>query len=769
MREALPLVIVMLAIFIPSCNWLAAIEYATDGECAIAEECPVEVAECRKAIACDAGRCVYDDMLAGTLIPGQKLGDCVDVVCNGSGGKKVIPAPLDVENDGDPCTIDSCEGTLPKHVPGREIPCFSGPAELIGIGACRSGTLYCDAFGVPISGCLDEVAPRPETCLSPLDDDCDGEVNEEGEGCICTPGEVGECYTGAMGTAGTGECKKGLQACADSGSGFEECKGEVVPRDEVCDAAMIDEDCDGEVNEEGADCFCGDGYVSVGEECDDANQDNADACSSTCKAAVYGDGIVQSGLGETCDDGNVISTDFCTAQCQPAACGDGIVQIGERCDDGNTIDGDDCPSICSTPVVRVVMGEYHTCALLADGRVKCWGFNQRGQLGLGDVVDRGNAPNQMGENLPAVNLGAGKTAMDIAAGKSHNCAILNDGQVKCWGSNDCDSSSYGKLGLGEITLARGVNMGQMGDALPAVDLGTGRTAISIAAGHEHTCALLDDGSVKCWGCNPYGALGLGDEELRGDSPADMGDLLPAVDLGTAKVATAIAAGVARTCVLFADATLKCWGANYHGALGLGDKNHRGDGPNEMGNNLPTIDLGTGKHAIAVSGMYHSCAQLDDGSVKCWGYNDYGTLGLGDTWLRGDAPGEMGNALPAVDLGTGVTAVSLAGGYDHTCAVTSDGRVKCWGNGHSGGLGLGSTTSRGGLPGQMGNALPFVDLGSAKFAVGIAAGRNSTCVVFHDGRLKCWGRNTYGQLGLGDEANRGDEPTDMGDNLAHVPL
>ena len=118
--------------------------------------------------------------------------------------------------------------------------------------------------------------------------------------------------------------------------------------------------------------------------------------------------------------------------------------------------------------------------------------------------------------------------------------------------------------------------------------------------------------------------------------------------------------------------MKCWGYNGDGELGLGDTTSRGDGwPGEMGDNLPAVDLGTGRTATAIAaGGNHTCALLDDATVKCWGFNGYGQLGLGDTVARGDEVGAMGDSLPAVDLGTGRTAVAIAAGSNHTCACST---------------------------------------------------------------------------------------------------
>jgi alpha-tubulin suppressor-like RCC1 family protein len=292
----------------------------------------------------------------------------------------------------------------------------------------------------------------------------------------------------------------------------------------------------------------------------------------------------------------------------------------------------------------VSAGGYNTCAILDDKSVKCWGYNNEGQLGLGDTNHRGYASGEMGDDLPAVDLGTGRSATAISVGRqSHACAILDDKSLKCWGNN-----YYGELGLGDRNH-RGDASGEMGDDLPAVDLGTGRSATAISAGDIHTCAILDDKSVKCWGYNGQGQLGLGDTRKRGNDSGEMGENLPAVDLGTGRSAMAISAGGYHTCAILDDKSVKCWGSNNEGQLGLGDTSKRGNDSGEMGENLPAVDLGRVATAISAGG-YHTCAILDDKSVKCWGSNYMGELGLGDTNHRGDASGEMGENLPAVDLG-----------------------------------------------------------------------------------------------------------------------
>ena len=234
------------------------------------------------------------------------------------------------------------------------------------------------------------------------------------------------------------------------------------------------------------------------------------------------------------------------------------------------------------------------------------------------------------------------SARSITAGSSHTCALTHSATVKCWGEN-----AFGQLGLGDV-LPRGDAPGEMGNALPAVDLGTGRTATAITAGSNHTCALLDNATVKCWGKNDSGQLGLGDALPRGDAPGEMGNALPAVDLGTGRTATAITAGSNHTCALLDNATVKCWGNGGYGQLGQDSTVTLGDGAGEMAA-LPAVNLGAGRTATAITaGGYHTCALLDNGQVKCWGYNVHGQLGQGSTASLGDGAGEMA-ALTAVNL------------------------------------------------------------------------------------------------------------------------
>jgi cysteine-rich repeat protein len=457
-----------------------------------------------------------------------------------------------------------------------------------------------------------------------------------------------------------------------------------------------------------------------------------------------------------------------SASCVTAVCGNQQLEAGEECDDGNVVSGDGCSAACTWEPTAITARGIRVCALGADGAVKCWGDNEFGELGLGDTMRRGDAPGEMGHALPSVSLST--SARAISAGYLHDCALLDDGGVKCWGDN-----RFGGLGQGDIDN-RGDDPNEMGDRLPEVALGTGQIATAIAAGDAFTCALLESGAVKCWGYNysgdieEGGQLGLGDRKNRGDEPGEMGDQLPALSLGTGRTALAIAAGTDSSCAILDHGAVKCWGVNAFGQLGQADTENRGDNPGEMGDSLLPVQLGTGRSATQIGvGYDYSCALLDDGQIKCWGLNDSGQLGLGDRQERGVEPGQMGDSLPEVALGTGERATALAVGFESACALLKSGAVKCWGNGSFGQLGQGDSLNRGDQAGEMGDSLLAVSLGTGRTAKAITSGYSSACALLDDGTLKCWGFNQYGELGLGDADSRGDDPNELGDRLPAVDV
>jgi len=461
-------------------------------------------------------------------------------------------------------------------------------------------------------------------------------------------------------------------------------------------------------------------------------------------------------------------------------------------------------------------GASHTCAIFSEGAVRCWGDNGLGQLGRAGALDPLDGY--------SVDLGTGRRATGIFAGTHHTCAVLDGGDLKCWGLN-----MQGQLGL-EDAVNRGDGVSAMGDGLPAVDLGTGQRAVAVAGGDGATCALLDTGRIKCWGDAYQGALGYGDNISRGDAPGTMGDDLPAVDLGgrdgspfTVKAISAV--DYHGFCAILDGvgpeaSALKCWGSNDYCELGLGTD--AGGTVGKTGDAVPFVNLGqTGsggvRKAVALAGGdQFICVLGDDGAVLCWGDNLAGQLGLGFSGPpRSCASNETGDA-NRVSLPAPAVAIAARGGSDgrgaHACALLKTGMVTCWGENAFGQLGAGDTQPRT-LPSPA-LAFPdgFVPKALAAGAVitcamaaddrlkcwgrgeeldpsatgdrlapgpdarwagrpvrALAAGADHTCAVFESGALACWGRNLDGQLGTGDTANRGDRPDQMGDALPAVDL
>jgi alpha-tubulin suppressor-like RCC1 family protein len=397
----------------------------------------------------------------------------------------------------------------------------------------------------------------------------------------------------------------------------------------------------------------------------------------------------------------------------------------------------------------VAAGDMHTCVVLHNGSVKCFGAGLYGQLGNGTGLDSGYSTGSSVATTAAIELGLRRTARAIAVGSAHSCALLDNFTVKCWGR-----STYGQLGYGD-TVSRGDGAGEMA-ALVAIDFGTGRTATAIAVGALHSCALLDNLTVKCWGRNQYGQLGYGDTDSRGDDAGEMGDALLAIDFGTGRTARAIAAGKYFTCALLDNFAVTCWGANTGGQLGLGDTTER-TSPTA----LAAIDFGSGLTARALSaGDDHVCAILDDGGLVCWGSAGNGRLGSGGTSNIGDGTNEMGTNLAAVSLGSSGTAIAVSAGQAHTCVVFTSTEVKCFGDGGTGRLGQDSQTTLGDSPSEMGTALPAINLGTGRTALAVSAGAEHTCALLDNAALKCWGSGDSGRRGSSNMSNVGGSSGDM---------
>lgn len=231
-------------------------------ETAVDDNCNGQVNESGTGCSCVPGASI--DCYSGP-VGTENVGDCVGgtQVCNDQGNGygpctgEVVPQPETCATPGD----EDCDGLANEDgldcscVPGTVSACYSGPPGTLDVGACKAGTHTCKPDGAGYTPCEGEIIPVVETCDTPIDDNCNGAVNEEGVGCACVPNTMSPCYTGPAGTADVGACKSGSAMCKADGTGLGPCIGSVLPVSETC-ATPVDDDCDGMVNEEGPGCAC---------------------------------------------------------------------------------------------------------------------------------------------------------------------------------------------------------------------------------------------------------------------------------------------------------------------------------------------------------------------------------------------------------------------------------------------------------------------------------------------------------------------------------
>ena len=388
-------------------------------------------------------------------------------------------------------------------------------------------------------------------------------------------------------------------------------------------------------------------------------------------------------------------------------------------------------------VVDVVAGDNYTCALLAGGTIQCWGFNGNGELGEGTTASSSNVPQTV------VNISGVKS---IAAGEDYTCAVASDGRGYCWGAADSgelgDGSDYSDHGYlmsvtgmttgskvvmggyhtcwilqgSTVQCAGGNWVGQLGignfnnDQPIPTDSLAANNPLALSAGDYHTCEVLQTGEVDCWGYNYYGEVGNGNYTYQ-DSPVSTG-IADAVDVG---------AGGYHTCAVLDGGTVLCWGANWDYQLGGGNSGSNYDTPQNF------LSITNAKKVVG--GYGHSCALLADGTVQCWGDDQYGQLGDGVFGMV-DAPGAV-----AV---TGISnAAMIDAGEYHTCALLADGTIKCWGYNFDGELGNNDWTD---------SAVP-VQVAGINNAVSIAVGGSHSCALLADGTVKCWGNGDDGEFGF----------------------
>lgn len=553
-------------------------------------------------------------------------------------------------------------------------------------------------------------------------EECDDGNEIETDDCInCLDARCGDGFV--IGGVGGEECDDGNQVETDDcttacerpacGDGFLQ-----PGAGEVCDDGNdIDtDDCVGCNPAE-----CGDGAVQAGvEDCDDGNLVNTDACTTLCAEAACGDGHLQAGADETCDDGNQVDEDACTNACTEARCGDGVIR--EDIDDDQATsyefcDGEDfCNDECRYSAGRLVAGMFTSCAL-HEGSVYCWGRNMSGELGIGDDRARSLTP------VVVTNVADVRA---LSTGGSYGaCALSGEAStLSCWGgflpvNDDIEGAVFSPvvLGSGFVSVGRGTGI----------------------------CAVKSE-NAYCAGWGTFYNNGNGSTETVTDLDAASSRVKYRADFGRNRYylndVSKVFYGGNHACALRGDGTARCWGMNSSGQGGVGNTaniQYAATNVRKPGRRAETLDgisdLGLGNdHSCAVTGYGSRMNQRGTRGAHCWGENGSGQLGNSGTQDSTTAV-----AVNTAGLLPGENFLQIDAGSVHSCALTTQGRVLCWG--HNGQQQLGNGDDGGGQ-----STVPTVVAGLPQPAVGISSGVFHNCAMLVDGSVYCWGQNNHGQLG-----------------------
>lgn len=314
--------------------------------------------------------------------------------------------------------------------------------------------------------------------------------------------------------------------------------------------------------------------------------------------------------------------------------------------------------VAAPEVLSIACGDFHSCALMKDRTVRCWGRNRDGEIGDGTDTDR---------TRPVLVKGV-SGVQELALGANFSCARMSDKTVRCWGS--------GRL-RGDATILDK----QPPTAVPGIS-----DIVQLRAGGYMICALDGAGETKCWGLDPK----------------------PAAPKGAVELAVAGAHGCSRA----ADGSVRCWGEGIWGA--------------QTGESFSNPGIVKAK-AIATGDSF-GCALVETGNVMCWGRNDEGELGV-----QPDSDNHP-SATPVPRISA---ALAIAAAESHVCALTAGSTVTCWGANDEGELGRGTRTLGEGPQSLVGLR-----------ASQIALGADHVCVLTPESAIMCWGSNRNGQLGNG---------------------
>ena len=391
---------------------------------------------------------------------------------------------------------------------------------------------------------------------------------------------------------------------------------------------------------------------------------------------------------------------------------------------------------------QIALGAWHTCYLSTEGQVRCWGMNSFGALGYNDEITVGDGTS--GRSIVEMgDVPVGGIVRQLSLANRQSCALLDNGAVRCWGLNNPPP----RLGYDhDLNIGAG---GPGGSIIQNGDVPVGGKAIQVATSGVGGCVLLEGGSVRCWGIvHGYNHS----QAVAGTGPggiADHGD----VPIG--EPVSQLAAGFSHYCALLKSGNVRCWGWNFDGQLGYNDTQEVGDETPgrsimEMGN------VPIGEKVVQISaGNATTCALLDNKQIRCWGWNGYGQLGYNDTITVGDGtPGR--SILDMGDVPVGGDVAMISAGEEQACAVLVSGSVRCWGLNLGGQLGYNDNLPVG--DGSIGRSI--IDMGDVPVGEQVVSIQTTswdtshTCAILTNGAVRCWGHGSSGELGYNNTLDVG---------------
>ncbi|MBL8601931.1 MAG: hypothetical protein JNK72_08405 [Myxococcales bacterium] len=661
--------------------------------------------------------------------------------------------------DGDPtngCETDvrsnaaSCGACMQQCA----MPSNGSPACTAGrcvVGACNAG--YGDCDGDASNGCETDTNATARHCGR-----C-GNACEVGQVCNAGRCEI-PCPRGL--TNCNGECVSLAYDPQNCGRCGNACAGGALCGNSVCVQT------------------CGAGQTTCSGGCTNLQNDvnNCGACGTVCAAGqrcVSGACVVVCQMGQQECGGTCVNTSTSLQHCGTCnnVCGPGEQCMSGRCTltcrAPQVVCGNECAELSRDPnhcgacgrqcptgcfdgacarVDTLEAGDFNNCARYTSGRVFCWGRHQSNSSATAGMLT--SSGGSYGHRATATQLLAPngtplEAVAEVALGSSRGCARIATGEVYCWAISTPLALVNGLPPVrqisGRATVFTAVgNDGRIytWDGLPRATTAPALTpAVTLAgpvaevvSGGAFTCARLTDRRVQCWGTGTSGQLGNA-ASLTSATPVFVSNLTDA---------EAITAGSAFACARRTNGAAVCWGANSDGQLGDGTVTAR---------NAPVAVMGLTGVTVLRAGLRHTCAVLTDGSARCWGDNASAQLGDGTTTDRPApvmVPGLLGRQL------------RLALDDHHTCIVSEDRRVACFGANHFGEAGGDTelvTTPRPVLY----NGAPLTGIVSVQSGRAIngalMATNHSRCALHGDGRVFCWSAsnntNTAGQLGIGSTA------------------